>query len=220
MTRLAVAAILGLVLALAAISFAAAQGGPDVQISQLDCTGDPEIVIVTNSGDAPQNLTNWEIRSDPEASEVFDLSVLGNLLAGGSVSIRSGPSASGIFVWTTDEVFRNNDATDYVKLIDDTGAIVQQVDCPGVVAQATPTPTPTPQPVGEVPNGGGPPSPSADTLSPALLVILGGSLAAAGLGAIALPRLRLRSSLEVASSSSRKRSAAGRSARREREGRR
>ena len=102
---------------------------PDVQIVELDCNGDPERVVLTNLGDAAQDLTGWELRSDPEASEVFDLSVLGSLLAGAAVSIKSGPSASGAFIWSTDEVFRDNDSTDYVRLVDDTGAIVDQVNC-------------------------------------------------------------------------------------------
>ncbi len=216
MTRLAAAATLGIALALAAVSFAAAQG-PDVRISQpnFDCTGDPEIVILENTGDATQVLTGWELRSDPEASEVFDLSVPVSLLAGAAVTIRSGPSASGAFIWSTNEVFRDNDSTDYVRLVDDTGAAVDEVAC---AEEATPTPTPEPSPVGEVPNGGGPPPPAADILSPGVMLLIGGSLAAAGVGAIALPWLRLRSSPAVASPSSRSRSAAGRSARRLRGG--
>ncbi len=176
MTRLAVAATLGFAFALAAVSFAAAQGGPDVQISQLDCAGDPEIVVLTNSGDAAQALSGWELRSDPEASELFDLRDLGTALAPGvSNTIQSGPAASGAFTWSTDEVYRDNDSTDYVRLVDDTGATVQQVNCAGA------TPSPTPSPAAEVPNGRGSPAPAAGALSPAMMLFLGGSLAAAGL---------------------------------------
>lgn len=201
MTRLAVAATLGFAFALAAVSFAAAQGGPDVQISQLDCTGDPEIVVLTNSGDAAQDLSGWELSSDPEASELFDLRDLGTDLAPGvSNTIQSGPSASGVFIWSTDEVFRDNDPTDYVRLVDDAGDTVQQVNCAGA----------TPSPAAEVPNGGGPPPPAAAALSPAMMVMIGGSLAAAGLGAIALPWLRLRTSPAAAPAPPRRRSAAHR----------
>ena len=208
MTRLAVAATLGFAFALAAVSFAAAQGGPDVQISQLDCTGDPEIVVLTNSGDAAQDLSGWELSSDPEASELFDLRDLGTDLAPGvSNTIQSGPSASGVFIWSTDEVFRDNDPTDYVRLVDDAGATVQQVNCAG---EPTPTPTTEPSPPVGVPNGGGPPPPAAAALSPAMMVMIGGSLAAAGLGAIALPRLRLRTSPAAAPAPPRRRSAAHR----------
>lgn len=96
-----------------------------------------------------------------------------------------------------------------------TGPVVDEVAC---AEEATSTPTPEPSPVGEVRNGGGPPPPVADMLSPGMMLLIGGSLAAAGVGAIALPWLRLRPSPAVASPSSRSRSAAGRSARRLREG--
>ncbi len=221
MTRLAVAGTV-FALALSVVSFAAAQG-PDVEISQVDCTGDPEIVVLTNVGDAAQDFTTgtgWKLQSDPEASESFDLRVFGSLIAGASVTIQSGPSASGAFTtWMTDEVFRDNDPTDYVKLIDDTGATVQQVNCAGAAAEPTPTATPEPSPAGEVPNGGGPPPPPADMLSPGMMVLIGGSLAAAGMGAVALPWLRLRPSPVAVSPPSRSRSAAGQSARRGRGGR-
>ncbi len=215
MARLAVAATLGFAFALAVVSLAAAQG-PDVQISQLDCTGDPEVVVVTNQGDAAQDMTGWKLQSDPEASESFDLRVFCSLLAGGSISIQSGPSSSGVFSWGIDAVFRDNDATDYVKLVDASGATVQQVNCAG---EAAPTPTPEPSPPAVVPNGGGPPPPSADMLSPGMMILIGGSLAAAGTAADALPWLRLRASPVAASPSSRSRSAAGQSARRGRGGR-
>ncbi len=209
MTRLAVAATLGFAFALAGVSFAAAQGGPDVQISQLDCTGDPEIVVLTNSGDAAQDLSGWELRSDPEAGERFDLRDLGTDLAPGvSNTIQSGPAASGVFIWSTDEVFRDNDPTDYVRLVDDAGATVQQVNC--AAGEPTPTATPEPSPAAEVPNGGGPPAQDASALSPAMMLFLGGSLAAAGLGAIALPWLRLRTSPAAAPAQPRRRSAAHR----------
>ncbi len=211
MTRLAVAATLGIAVALAAVSFAAAQAGPDVQISQLDCIGQdggPEIVVLTNSGDAAQDLSGWELRSDPEASEVFDLRDLGTDLAPGvSNTIQSGPSDSGAFIWTTDEVFRDNDPTDYARIVDNTGAVVQQVNC---AAEPPPTPTPEPSPAAEVPDGGGPPPPAAGALSPTMMLLLGGSMAAAGLGAIALPRLHLRTSPAAAPALPRRRAASRR----------
>ncbi len=130
-SRITVSALvsaLAIVLALAAVSPSGAQGA-DVQIAQLSCSGDPELVVIENFGDAAQTLTGWELQSDPPASEIFDLSVLGGLAPGASVSIQSGPSASGVFKWSLDEIFRDNDATDYVRLVDDTGAIVDQVNC-------------------------------------------------------------------------------------------
>ncbi len=97
-----------------------------------------------------------------------------------------------------------------MKLVDASGATVQQVNCPGAAAEPTPTATPEPSPAGEVPNGGGLPPPSADMLSPGMMILIGGSLAAAGTAAVALPWLRLRSSLVAASPASQSRSAAGR----------
>jgi len=215
MTRLAVAATLGIAFALAAVSIARAQG-PNVQIVQLECTGDPELVVIENLGDAPQALAGWQLQSDPPDSEVFDLTVLGGLQPGASVFIRSGPAASGVFNWGLEFVFRDDDPTDYVRLVDDTGAVVHQVNCAGATPEPSPTPSPEPSPVADVPNGGGPPPVSGGDMAPLMMVLLGASVAAAGLGAIALPRLRLRSSPVAASGSSRNRSVAGRSARRSR----
>ena len=195
---LSLASVFAIALALVAVSSAHAQG-PDVQIAQLTCSGDPELVVIENFGDAAQDLTGWELQSDPPDSQTFDLTVLGGLAPGASISIQSGPSASGVFKWTLEFIFRDDDPADYARIVDDTGAIVHQVNC----AEATPTPSPTPEPspAAEVPNGGGPPPPSADMLSPAMILLVGGSLAVAGLAMIALPRLRLRPSPAVAASS-------------------
>ncbi len=194
MTRLAVAATLGITSALVAVSIAGAQG-PDVRIAELHCDSDPEFVVIVNQGDASQQLAAWQLQSDPASSEVFDLRNLGtDLLAGESNTIQSGPSASGAFVWTADEVFRDGDPTDYARIVDDTGAVVHEVNCAGAAAEPSPTPTPEPSPANGVPDGGGPPPVSGGDMAPLMMVLLGGSMAAAGLGAIALPRLRLRSS--------------------------
>ena len=202
MTRLAVAATLAIAFALAAVSIARAQE-PNVQISQLDCNGDPEIVVVTNLGDAPQALVGWQLQSDPPDSQVFDLTVLGGLQPGASVFIRSGPAASGVFKWGLEFVFRDDDPTDYARIIDDTGAVVHQVDCGGAVApepsptpspEPSPTPSPEPSPPNGVPNGGGPPPVPGDALLAAMMVVVGGSVAAAGVATGAFSWLRSRSS--------------------------
>lgn len=201
MTRLVAVWMLAMALPLGAVFIAHAQG-PDVRIVQLECNSDPEVVVIENLGDAPQTLTGWELESDPSDSEVFDLSVLGSLLAGGAVSIQSGPSATGVFNWGTDEIFRDNDATDYARVVDDTGAVVHQVNC-GEVApepsptpspEPSPTPTPEPSPAADVPDGGGPPPPPDDALLGGMMVLLGGFVAAAGVVTGALSWLRLRSS--------------------------
>ena len=204
-TVLALVSALAMALALAAVSPAGAQG-PDVRIKQLVCEGDPELLEIENAGDEPQELDGWEVQSDPPDSEVYDLSVRGTLPAGGSISIQSGPSSGGVFLqdkWGLEFVFRDDDPADYARIVDDTGAIVHQVNC----AEATPTPSPTPSPdpslAGEVPNGGGAPPITSGSSSPAMTLLVGGSLAAAGLAMIALPRLRLRPALVVAASSPR-----------------
>lgn len=190
MTRLAVAATLALAFALAVVSSASAQGGPDVQIAQLQCSGDPELVVIENLGDGAQDFTGWELQSDPPDSEIFDLSQFSSLAGGASLTIQSGPSASSLIAdprWQTGEfIFRDDDPTDYARVVDNTGAIVHQADC---AAGATPTPSPA-----DVPNGGGPPAPTGGALSSTMMVLIGGSLAAVGVATLALPRLRLRPS--------------------------
>jgi len=172
----------------------------DVQIAQLACNGDPELVVIENSGDAVQTLTGWELQSDPPGSQTFDLTVLGGLAPGASVSIQSGPAASGVFKWGLEFIYRDDDPKDYARIVDDTGAIVHQVNCAGATPTPSPTPSPEPTPAVEMPNGGGAPPLPSGSPSPAILLI-GGSLAVAGLALFALPRLRLRPALAVAASS-------------------
>ena len=207
-SRITVSALvsaLAIALALAAVSSAGAQG-PDIQIAKLTCSGDPELVVIENLGDTAQTLTGWELQSDPPGSQTFDLSVLGGLAPGASISIQSGPSASGVFKWTLALTYRDDDPTDYARIVDDSGAIVHQVNCAAATPTPTPTPspTPTPVPVAEVPDGGGAPPIASGTSSPVMILLIGGSLAVAGVALIALPRLRLRPSLAVGASSPRR----------------
>ncbi len=192
MIKLAVGWTLPIALALAAVSSVRGQG-PDIQIVQLECNSDPELVVIENLGDADQQLTGWRLESDPPGSEVYDLSVLGGLQPGASVFIQSGPSASGIFKWGLEFILRDDDPTDYARIVDDTGAIVHQVNCGDEVAPE-PTPSPEPPPITDVPNGGGPPPPSGDALLAAMMILVGGSVAVAGAATGAFSWLRLRSS--------------------------
>ena len=201
-SRITVSALvsaLAIALALAAVSPAGAQG-PDVQIAELTCSGDPELVVIENFGDATQTLIGWELQSDPPDSQTFDLRDLGTRLApGASISIQSGPSAGGVFKFGLEFIYRDDDPTDYARIVNDTGAIVHQVNC--AEAPPSPTPSPEPSPAVEVPNGGGAPPITGGSSSAVMILLVGGSLAVAGLAMIALPRLRLRPSLAVAVSS-------------------
>jgi hypothetical protein len=162
-----------------------------VQIAELECNGRPELVLIKNFGTAEQSLIGWQLQSDPSGSEVFDLAVLGGLAPGVTISIQSGPSAAGVFKWSLESVFRDDDPTDYARIVDDTGAVVHQVNCAGGVAsEPSPTPSPEPSSIANVPNGGGaPPVPGAVT-SPLLMLVVGGSMVVIGAATLALPALQ------------------------------
>src|SRR5213596_2401557 len=92
-------------------STASAQA-PQVRVTELQCSRDPEVVAVTNQGINAQDLTGWSLKSDPVASESFDLTAVGILAPGVTVFVESGPSASGTFVWSPNFIFRDGDASD------------------------------------------------------------------------------------------------------------
>lgn len=151
----------------------------NVQITRLDCEGEPEVVVIKNLGDEEQSLLGWTLESEPPEEEVFDL--FGSLQPDEETSIQLGQQS----------VFRDNDPTDYARIVDDTGTVVHQVNC-GAAPTPTPEPSPEPSPeaspAAEVPNGGGPP-PVDSTLSRGLVILIGGAMLAAGLAFFALPRL-------------------------------
>lgn len=154
----------------------------DVRLAGLDCTGNPEVVEIKNSGDAGQDLTGWKLLSDP--NESFDLTPVGTIPAGGSVFVESGPGAQATFTWSQSPVFRDNDASDYVRLVDSAGQTKSELRCAQPTptpATAAPTPTPTVGP-GQVPNGGGPPGTPDELISPMTLIYAGGSVVAATAG--------------------------------------
>src|SRR3972149_940832 len=148
--RLAIGSLLAVASGIGLASLSSAQA-PDIRIAELKCNGDPELVAIENAGDAAQQLAGWKLKSDP-ASEVFDLSVLGGLQSGVSIFIQAGPAATGVFKWGTEFVFRDDDPTDYVRIVDSNGATVDQVNCGGATPAA---PSPTATPANGVPNGGG-----------------------------------------------------------------
>jgi hypothetical protein len=159
----------------------------DVRIQSLDCDAEPEVIILGNNGSDAQSVEGWKLQSDPVASETMDLTSVGELLPEGTVTIQSGTGAAGAFRWSTSEVFRDGDATDFARLVDETGKTVQQVACQPAT---TPTPSPAPAP-GGVPDGGGPPASDSPGPAPALAVTAGGWLIVTGLAALVLPWLRV-----------------------------
>ena len=184
---LAVGSLLAVAFGIGFASLSSAQA-PDVRIAELKCNGDPELVAIENAGDAAQQLAGWKLQSDP-VSEVFDLSVLGGLQSGVSIFIQAGPAATGVFKWGTQFVFRDDDPTDYVRIVDNAGATIHQVNC-GSATPAAPSPTATP--ANGVPNGGGAPPLPDGPLTPVTLVVVGLGLAAAGAAVLAFLRLRPR----------------------------
>jgi hypothetical protein len=214
---LAVVLALTMTLALATIGVARGQE-PDLRIAELDCDSDPELVVIENQGGPIEqgDIAGWQLQSEPSGSEVFELGVLGGFASEESKFIQSGPSASGTFRWGNEAIFRDGDPTDYVRIVDGTGAVVDQVSCgeAGAAASPTPSPAPTPSPeaspVADVPNGGGAPPVGGGALTPAMMVTLGGSMAAAGMAFIARSWALLRSGPTALFSSSREKVMAAR----------
>jgi hypothetical protein len=156
-------------------------------------------VAVTNQGVSAQDLTGWSVKSDPVATEMYDLTGVGVLAPGVTVFIESGPAASGTFVWSQSFIFRDGDPSDFVRIVDSTGAVVTEVSCQGTSPTATAAPTtaptaaptsaptraaattPAPAPADVVPLGGGPPTPGSGTF---VVFMLAAGLVAIGVGAL------------------------------------
>ncbi len=152
--------------------------GADIRITELNCNSSPERVVIQNLGDESQDMSGWAAQSDPPDAETLDLSGLVVLGPGESVVLKTGQRIE----------LRDDDPTDYVRIVDQTGATVHEVHCDGGTAQApAPSEAPgsdvAPEAAGaiDVPNGGG--APAIDGAGPAttLLILVGGALAAAGL---------------------------------------
>ena len=196
---LAVVLLLSVVLPVTARS-AVAQG-VNVQFTELDCDSDPEVIVISNQGTQPVEMTGWNLQSDPPAEESLPLASLGFLSPGESILVESGPASAAAFTWSRDFVFRNNDPTDFAQLASDAGDVLIKVNC-GSVGQATATaaptstatkpaatPTPTPAVLGssEVPTGGGAPVAGVPLVPPAALIAAGSALLASGFAAVSIP---------------------------------
>jgi hypothetical protein len=172
----------------------AAAAVAELKIADLDCNGSPEVVEIENEGPDPQDLAGWKLLSNPPGTESFDLTPIGSLPAAASVFIESGPSAEATFKWSSSQVFRDNDPTDFARLVDETGQTRDEAACsaqattspsPSPSQSPAPTPTPTTAPAGNVPNGGGPPGDVSDIpSSPLAAIVAGGALL--GIGATAV----------------------------------
>jgi len=174
----ALALLVGFV-AVAESGQAAVAAASDVRLAGADCSGDPEVIEVKNFGDEGHDLSGWHLQSESDAP--FDLTPFGTLPAGGSIFVESGPNAQATFRWSQSEILRDNDPSDYVRLVDNLGATRGEIACGQAVATPTPTPTPTAS-AGGVPNGGGPPAEGIGVLSPAELIYAGGSMVGAVVG--------------------------------------
>jgi hypothetical protein len=184
MTKFFTACAVVIALGPAFVSLGRAQE-PEIRIVQLDCNSDPELVVIRNLGDVAQDLTGLELQSDQTENETFVL--FGILQPGESTGVEL----------TLQSVFRDDDPSDYARIVDPTGAVVDQVNCGGAAPSPTAAPSPAPPTLSpdalrvvDTPNGGGAPPPAGDVLSPALMMLIGGLTAAAGLGTLTLPWLR------------------------------
>jgi hypothetical protein len=188
---LALLILLGAVVLLAFVPRPAAMAQEvNVEISELRCDTDPELIVVMNNGDTALDMTGWNLQSDPTTSESLALQQFGSLAAGASLTAQAGPKAEGAFVWSRTEVFRNNDSSDFAQLASDEGQVLLRVNCAAAQQPATPTSPPaaaSPTALGAVtaPTAGGPPD-AATSITPALLFIIGSGLSTAGLGAFFL----------------------------------
>jgi hypothetical protein len=170
--RLAVAALAAASFVLAgnyAVS-SAPWAAPQLEITKMQCDpggphgpGQFDLIEITNTGDAPQDLTGWQLRSDPEETEQMPLTVAGVLDPGEQpLIIVAGPHSVtlpqyNMYQWSPIGVLREGEPMDYVKLFDPGGNMVLGLRCdlqalatPTPTAAATPPPaTPTPAPAAQ-----------------------------------------------------------------------
>src|SRR5437867_7395345 len=158
---------------------------PGTWITEVDCDGSPELIVITNTSSEPQNLTSWKLESDPPDQESLDLTALAIIWPTQSIMIESGPQSEASFTWSRKQVFRNDDPTDYVRIVHKEGPVRQQVACAApATATAAPTPpvlaaTASPAAGGLVPDGGGRPGASSlEVISPTVAVAAGGAMVA------------------------------------------
>lgn len=150
------------------------QEGP-VTIVALVCPTDPEAIIIANQSGGPVDLVGWRLESNPVESQVFDLGIVGLIDQGEQVTIESGSRARGLYVWSTDFILRDG-PSDFVRIVDSSGSVLQEMGCPAMTATATPSPTALGEvsPPGDVPHGGGNPAATGSSV-PSASILLGGT---------------------------------------------
>jgi hypothetical protein len=125
-----------------------AAAGADIRITALDCESHPRRIRIENLGDAAQNLSGWQLQTDPVGGPPFGLGQVGSLDAGQKIFIFQGhlsPATApdvGYYRWGSGETFylRANDSTDYVRIVDPQGNTINQRNCEGLPPGATPAP--------------------------------------------------------------------------------
>ena len=197
------AVVLALSVVLSVTARSATAQGVNVQFTELDCDSDPEVIVVSNQGTQPVEMSGWNLQSDPTSQESLPLADLGFLSPGESILVEAGPASAAAFTWQREFVFRNDDPTDFAQLASDAGEVLIKVNC-GSVGQATgtataaptststaqaATPTPTPAVLGSsaVPTGGGSPVAGVPLVPPVALIAVGSALLASGFAAVSIP---------------------------------
>jgi hypothetical protein len=128
-----------------------------LSVTAVECAKHPglfDVVYITNSGDAPQDLAGWQLKSDPEGSEQMALATAGALDPGEQLIVVAGAHgvtipAENVYLWTFLEVLRDGgEPADYVKIFDPAGSFVNGMNCLGqpLSAAAPPPAAPAAQP--------------------------------------------------------------------------
>ena len=61
----------------------AAAQGVNVQFTELDCDSDPEVIVVSNQGTQPVEMSGWNLQSDPTVAGIAPTRVFGVPIAWG-----------------------------------------------------------------------------------------------------------------------------------------
>lgn len=144
-----------------------------VEIAAIDCVFHIEIIKLGNYGNSAEDMTGWQLRSDPEQSEWIDLSFIGTIDPGEEVFFVGGPHAvaepqSGVYVFLNYYALRDSGSpADYVRLVEPNGEEADRQDCPSDGAPAEPTPAIIPELTPEPTPTPAPPQAAASTPTPA-----------------------------------------------------